>query len=484
MAPITLDGPKTGLFCTIATISLMVAGCAPQLNVDDQLNMVAVPAKWQTPDMESVKSELRWLDGDDFKDLPNIVMLALENNPDLRVSANRLRTAMAQQQIASGARGVTGNISASASRNGDFESGTADNQSFSLRGSLAWEADIWGRLASDNAAAQQNVMAVKNDLEYARMSLATRTAQRWFDVTESVMEYDLLELNLEKLAQAQDLVNSRYARGLVDVLDVLQLDTNVATARSNIANQRQTVTERMRTLEILIGAYPTGNVQKGMSLPDLAGAISMGIPTDMLASRPDIVAAKNRVLEANYDLNVAKKALYPSLSVSGSTTMSGNELADIVDIDRLVWSVVGNLVQPVLDGGRRRQQVVINEVNLDSTLANYLRTVLNAYQEAENALTAEVTLAEQEKHLNTAVERALDSEEKALEQYGKGLTDILSLINVQRSRISSQQSLLRVQHRRLLNRADLHLALGGKNIEDYINQMSNTDQTRPSEESL
>jgi outer membrane protein, multidrug efflux system len=484
MARNTLYGPKTGLFCALATVCLMVAGCAPQLNVDDQLNMVAVPAQWKTPDLESVRSELRWLDGDDFKDLPKIVMLALKNNPDLRVSANRLRTAMAQQQIASGTRSVSGNISASASRNGDFESGTSDNQSFSLRGSLAWEADIWGRLASDNAAAQQNVLAVKNDLEFARMSLATRTAQRWFDVTESVMEYDLLELNLEKLAQAQDLVNSRYARGLVDVLDVLQLDTNVATARSNIANQRQTVTERMRSLEVLIGSYPTGDVQKGMSLPDLAGAISMGIPTDMLAARPDIVAAKNRVLEANYDLNVAKKALYPSLSVSGSTTASGNELADIVDIDRLVWSVVGNLVQPVLDGGRRRQQVTISEVNLDSTLANYLRTVLNAYQEAENALTAEVTLAEQEQHLSIAVERALASEDKALEQYGKGLTDILSLINVQRSRISSQQSLLRVKHRRLLNRADLHLALGGGSIENYINQMAVANQVSRNEESL
>ncbi len=484
MAILVKSGSKNRLMCVAACSAFLVAGCAPHINVNDQLDMVAIPAEWQSPDITTVRSELKWLNNDEVKDLSSIVLLALENNPDLRVSANRLRTALAQQSITSGARSVTGDIRVSASRSGDFESGTADNQSFSLRGGLAWEADIWGRLASDNAAAEQSVLSFKNDLEFARMSLATRTAQRWFDVTESVLQNDLLEQNLEKLLQAQDLVDSRYARGLVDVLDVLQIETNVATARSNLANQRQTVTERMRTLETLIGSYPSGRVPQDIELPELDNLVSMGIPTNLLANRPDIMAAKNRVIGANYDLNVAKKALYPSLNISGSTTASGDNLGDIVDIDNLVWSVVGNLVQPVLDGSRRRQQVVINEVALDSSLANYLRTVLNAYEEAENALTAEVTLAEQERHLTIAVDRAIASEDKALDQYSKGLVDILSLVNVQRNRISAQQSLLRVKHRRLLNRADLHLALGGENIENYINQMSVSNQTASIQENL
>lgn len=484
MARLKLSGPKSGLLFILTCSTFFAFGCAPQINVDEQLDLVAIPAAWQSPDIETVRSELKWLDADEVSDLPTIVLKALENNPDLRISANRLRTTLAQQSITDGARSVTGDIRVSASRNGDFESGTADNQSFTLRGGLAWEADIWGRLASDSAAAEQSVLASRNDYEYARMSLATRTAQRWFDVTESVLENDLLEQNLEKLVQAQDLVDSRYARGLVDVLDVLQIETNVATARSNLANQRQTVTERMRVLETLIGSYPSGRVPQDVALPALDNLINMGLPTNLLENRPDIMAAKNRVLASNYDLSVAKKALYPSLSVSGNVSASDNDLEDIFDIESLAWSVVGNLVQPVLDGSRRRQTVVINEVALDSSLATYLRTILTAYEEAENALTAEVTLAEQEQHLTVAVDRALASEEKALDQYSKGLVDILSLVNVQRNRISSQQSLLRVQHRRLLNRADLHLALGGENIENYINQMADANQASNSQESL
>jgi outer membrane protein TolC len=187
------------------------------------------------------------------------------------------------------------------------------------------------------------------------------------------------------------------------------------------------------------------------------------------------MAAKDRVIGANYDLNAAKKALYPSLSISGNVTTSGNEISDIGDIDSLVWSVLGNLVQPVLDGTRRRQTVIINEVALDSSIASYLRTVLAAYEEAENALTAEATLAEQEEHLTIAVDRA---------EASKGIVDILSLVNVQRNRISAQQSLLRVQHRRLLNRADLHLALGGEKIEEYINQMADANSTENNQGSL
>ena len=477
-------GHNIKLIGFMALGSLIISGCTQSVNVDEQLNMIAAPDQWQSPDINSISSELNWLDASEVKDLPHVVMQAFSNNPDLRVSANRLRTALAQERITWGARSITGDIRATASRSGDFQSGTAGNQGFSLRGGLAWEADIWGRLASDNRAAEQSVLAARNDLEYARMSLATRTAQRWFDVIEAILQIELLELNLEKILQSEDLVGSRYSRGLVDVLDVLQIKTSVATTRSNIANQRQTVTERMRVLETLIGSYPTGKVPQDAELPGLGDLVSMGIPANILVQRPDIVAAKNRVLEANYDLSVTKKALYPSLSISGSTTASGDELADIVDIDRLVWSVVGNLVQPVFDGRRRRQQVVINEVNLDSSLASYLKIVLAAYQEAENALTAEVTLAEQERHLTVAVESALASEEKALEQYGKGLIDILSLLNVQRNRISSQQSLLRVKHRRLLNRAELHLALGGQEIENYINQMAGTDQTNSIQDSL
>lgn len=476
MAYIRLKGYNIKLVCITAICAIFIAGCAPKINIDDQLQMIAAPANWHSADLVTIKSELKWLNQKDIKDLPQIVKAALDNNPDLRISANRLRTALAQQNITDGNRSITGSISASASRNGDFQSGTSDNNNFSLRGSLGWEADVWGRLANDSKAAEQSVLSFKNDLEYARMSLATRTAQRWFDVTESILQIELLELNLEKILQSQDLVDRRYRRGLVDVLDALQIETSVATARSNIASQRQTVSERMRILEVLIGTYPTGRVPQNVALPELGNAVAMGFPASILSERPDILAARNRVLEANYDLKVAKKALYPALSISGNVTAGSDNFGDIFDIDSLVWSVVGNLVQPVLDGSRRRQQVVIDEVNLDSSLANYLNIILNAFQEAEDALTAEVTLSEQEQHLLKAVASAVASEDKALEQYGKGLIDILSLLNVQRNRISSQQSLLRVQHRRLLNRATLHLALGGENIDDYINQMANNNQ--------
>jgi NodT family efflux transporter outer membrane factor (OMF) lipoprotein len=468
----------------IAVCSVLLTNCAPQLNVDNQLDVLAVPSNWQSPNIEMAKAELNWLGTKEVDGLPEIVMKALSNNPDLRISANRLRTSLAQQSITDGARSITSDIRVGSSRNGDFEGGTADNQNFSLRGGLAWEADIWGRLASNSAAAEQSVLSFKNDLEYARMSLVTRTAQRWFDVIEAVLQIALLEQNLERLTRAQDLVGSRYLRGVADILDVLQIDTNVATARSNLSSQRQTVTERMRTLETLIGSYPTGHVPHMANLPPLDNLITLGIPSNLLEKRPDIMAAKDRVIGANYDLNAAKKALYPSLSISGNVTTSGNEISDIGDIDSLVWSVLGNLVQPVLDGTRRRQTVIINEVALDSSIASYLRTVLAAYEEAENALTAEATLAEQEEHLTIAVDRAEASEERALDQYSKGIVDILSLVNVQRNRISAQQSLLRVQHRRLLNRADLHLALGGEKIEEYINQMADANSTENNQGSL
>jgi outer membrane protein TolC len=137
----------------IAVCSVLLTNCAPQLNVDNQLDVLAVPSNWQSPNIEMAKAELNWLGTKEVDGLPEIVMKALSNNPDLRISANRLRTSLAQQSITDGARSITSDIRVGSSRNGDFEGGTADNQNFSLRGGLAWEADIWGRLASNSAAA-------------------------------------------------------------------------------------------------------------------------------------------------------------------------------------------------------------------------------------------------------------------------------------------------------------------------------------------
>ena len=131
-----LNGHKVGRIFLLMLGSSLLLSCAPNINVDDQLNLVAIPAAWQSPDMTAVRSELNWLNADEVRDLPEIVFKALENNPDLRVSANRLRTALAQQSITDGARSITGDIRVGATRSGDFERGTADNQSFSLRGAL------------------------------------------------------------------------------------------------------------------------------------------------------------------------------------------------------------------------------------------------------------------------------------------------------------------------------------------------------------
>jgi outer membrane protein, multidrug efflux system len=466
---------QASILCSLSLCTILTFGCASQINLDNQMDMVAIPASWQSPNMDTVKSDLGWLQGNENMDLQRVVLKALENNPDLRISANRLKTALAQQEITSGNKSIDASISAGASRSGGFTDSSDDRNNFSLRGNLSWEADVWGRLASDDLSAEQSVFAAMNDLEYARLSLATRTAQRWFDVTEATLQKNLLDINIERLLQSQDLVARRYSRGLVDVLDVLRIDTDVATARANLANQRQTVSERMRDLEVLIGEYPSGRVSKDGKLPNLGSPVTTGLPSTILSMRPDVMASKNRVLSAGYDLEVAKKTLYPTLSISSSATGSGDNIGDIIDVDELVWNIAGNIIQPILDGGRRRQQVVINEVNLDTNLATYLKTVLNAFLEAENALTAEVILAERENYLFIAVERALASEEKALEQYGKGLIDILSLLDVQRRSISAQQTLLRVQHDRLINRSTLHLAIGGQNIEAYINELANNN---------
>ena len=176
----------------------------------------------------------------------------------------------------------------------------------------------------------------------------------------------------------------------------------------------------------------------------------------------DLIAAERRLLAAGERLQQARKNRLPSFQLTANGGTSSDELKGLLDPDFLVWSLLGNLVQPVFQGGRLRAEQELALARSDEVLNNYAQTILTALREVETALDAEAYLADQENALETATREAKEAELLAREQYAAGLTDIVTLLETQRRSFNSESSLLEINNQRLQNRIDLYLSLGGE----------------------
>jgi len=185
------------------------------------------------------------------------------------------------------------------------------------------------------------------------------------------------------------------------------------------------------------------------------------MPTYILTQRPDLIAAERRLAQQGFQIDLAKKALRPSLSLSSSVSAGGTGLESFFDVDALVASLASNLTAPIFQGGRLQANVDIQKAILEQQLQSYIGTVLNAYLDVENALDAEKRLADIEASLLVAVEESLEAEKRIELRYTEGLATILELLDSQTRRLNAEGQLISARTERLQSRVRLHLALGG-----------------------
>ena len=185
------------------------------------------------------------------------------------------------------------------------------------------------------------------------------------------------------------------------------------------------------------------------------------MPVELLKRRPDIRAAESRLAAADNRVKVSKKNKLPALRLTASGGTSTNELTEILNTEFKTWGLFGNLIQPLIQGGRIAANINRSQAIRAQTLADYEQIVLKAFREVESTLAAEVYLKEQEAALGDGALEALEAERLAWNQYQKGLIDVVTVLESQRRAFDSKRQLLQISNQRLQNRINLYLALGG-----------------------
>ena len=343
--------------------------------------------------------------------------------------------------------------------------GASPTNTLSLNLNFSWEIDLWGRLKNQRQAAFQDWLSSKENYQAAYLSLAAQTVTAWFNAIEAYQQVDLAQAKARSLGKSAALLQNRYGRGLSNALELRNILSSQANAHSQVTFLQSQSAQAVRTLEVLLGRYPSQALQlreKKENLPSLRQTVPAGIPAQLLERRPDIRAAYNELSASRFRAKAAFKSLLPSITLTGNIGSSSASLNELLRANTSLWSVAGGVLQPIFQGRQLKASYQQKKDAIAESAARYTATLLQAFQEVESALTNEALLRQQILHLHQLEEETIAAEQLTRQQYQKGLTDMLTVLEHERRTLDARSQTLTLHNNLLKNRIALYLALGGE----------------------
>ena len=456
---------------TSLALIVLLASCRSLTNDGPPTPRIELMPTWSAATVAGEVANEPWWDtfGDDA--LSQVVEEALRSNLDLKVSATRIAAAAAEARIAGADREPTVGVSGSYLRNQNIFVGLpvpggggalkslATTYGVSL--DVSWEADLWGRIAAQTSAAEQELIATEADYFAAMNSLAAQTAKAWFAWQAASLRVATAERSLQSFENARQMIRRRLDTGRASAFELKLAETDVASAGTAVAARLQLEARALRQLELLLGRHPTGELESDPHLPPNPPGPPTGMPGELIGRRPDLVAAEARLLAADEALYAARASLYPRLTLSGSAGRISDNSNDLIDPDFSVWSLAAGLAQPIFQGGRLRAAVDLADARVASALTNFESALLQAVGEVELALTAETYMTRVQELQDESRDLAQQASELAEERYSAGRLDVLELLAAERRALDNESGSIDVHLNRLQTRVDLHLSLGG-----------------------
>jgi NodT family efflux transporter outer membrane factor (OMF) lipoprotein len=445
-----------------AAVAALVAGCpippppdAQQLRAEALPN-TKVPDKFTGATADAGNVVNGWLALFRDPQLEKLVAEAMAYNTDLRVAAARVEAAQASARAAGAALYPQLNI---LGKGGGKMGGDASG--LNLFGLFAsWELDLWGRVRAERGFAAAQYEATVLDLAYARNSIAALVAKSWFPAREATVQRAIATEMVQSSQGLAGLARDRLRIGKGDEYDVVQADASVLSYRDLALQADRARQEALRAVEILAGRYPGADLDAGIDLPR-PPSIPVGLPSQLLERRPDVRAAERRVAAAYYRTHEAQAARLPRISLTASVNTVSSDLFFMKERDNPVWSVGGSLLFPLFTGGALQAQVDVRNAEQKAAVAEFARVGSRAFSEAENALAASFNLDARDETLAGAIvanERALGLSRVRLD-VGSG--DQRAVLQQLLALHTSRASHVHVRAERLIQRVNLHLALGG-----------------------
>ena len=445
---------------------LLITACSA-VPVRDPVAM-SLPADFSSSGAAALPDH--WWESLDDPVLDSLVERALAQNFSLQSVWARLDQAAAAERIASAGLYPSLDIEGSASRSWSHGDSGSTINNFSAGAMASYELDLWGRIDSTSKAAMLDRQAGEAELTAAAISLSAEVASTWYQLVEQYGQQALVNSQLETNDKVLELITLRFRRGKVGATDVLQQRQLVESNRGELANIQSLIDVLEHRLAILLGETPDARVTEPRAeLIQVPALPETGIPVELVQRRPDLRQGFYSLQAADQRVAAAVADRLPRISLAGSSNSTASDANDL--FDDWLSNLAGNLVAPVIDGGRRRAEVERTRAVAEQSLNDYRQLLVDALGEVEDALARE----QQRRALIDSLDKQLVLSRQVIgrvrDSYLYGAVDYLRVLDVLLTNQNLERNRLTAQRDLLDNRIALYRALaGGWPLERPIGQ--------------
>lgn len=448
-----------------AVLALILSGCAPSY----QLPPTELPETVSPPGTVVIARDWWKAFGDPALD--RLIDAAFAASPTLDLAVANVDAAQARLGITGSQRLPAVNAFAGAQRqhlsrytnpaaSGEFTAYSANLQAF-------WEIDLWGRIRNEVEASRADLLSAQFSREAVQLALSAQVAQAYFQLRSLDAQLEITRETVVSREKSYALRDKRYSRGITSELDLRQAESELATARAQVPDLVDAISQAEGTLAVLCGTTPGelfGNGiprGKGLAVIPVPPAVPEGLPSDLLLRRPDIQEAEQALRATQARVAAARTAWFPTIGLTGVYGGESLAIGDLFSGPARAWSFAGSLAMPVFNSGLTAAQVDLASASERAAAATYRDTVIRAFSDARNAITAQKQGADRVAARAQSVEALRRQVRLATLRYDNGYSSYLEVLDAERTLFSAELALSEARRAHLAAAVDLYRALGG-----------------------
>ena len=470
----------------VLTVFVFLGACA--VGPDFKEPASAMPEMWHTAtdQLSTGDVDVEWWKQFNDPALNDLVQRALQSNAEVRIATLRVAQSRVQRGAVAGGRWPSLNASASYDRERQSENGVSTrligtiapqaerDQIISVLSEpfdvyqagfdAAWELDLWGRVRRSIESADASLQASGEDLHDAQLSLVAEVARTYLELRGVQEQLRIANADVEASTDLVELTTYRVKGGIVDELDLSTQRARLSDTRAGIPGLQQRETQIRSALALLLNVEP-GSLDTQLAQAPQAftfpQTVAGGVPSEVARRRPDIRLAEARLHAATAEIGIAVADLYPRITLTGSFVQQSLNASDLTDWGSRQWSVGPSISLPIFDGSRRRSVVEIRKLQQQEAAVNYQRTVLRAWHEIENALSAYTAEQQRNRELTAALASSRDAYDIAHVRYSHGLVNYLVELDAHRTLLQAERAYAESTTQVGTQLVAIHKALGG-----------------------
>jgi multidrug efflux system outer membrane protein len=448
--------------------SIVVSGCLtgpnyrrPPVDVPDMFR----DAESSSAAMAASLADERWWQLFEDETLQTLIRSALEHNDDVRMAAARILEAQAQLGItradkfpsATAGLDVLGQRPSAALGFPSRNIGAVE-----IQASAAWELDFWGKFRRATESARAQLLASEWGRRAVVTTLVSQVSGAYFGLRALDVELDISRRTLVSRQQSRQLAEVRERGGVTSLLDVRQAEQLVYSATGEIATLEREIAQQENFISVLVGGNP-GPVARGRALTDQPHPpdVPAGMPSALIARRPDIQRAEQQLVAANAQIGVARAAYFPQIALTGSGGFESTALTALFAGTNVIWTAAAAATQPIFTAGRTRSQVALANARRDEAVIAYQQTIRQAFREVSDALVGYTKRREFRRQQALLVSAAQDARRLAEIRYEGGATGYLEVLDADTRLFDAELGLAQAELSERSTLVEIYRALGG-----------------------